>query len=463
MSAKTGKRPLRSLSAHEKLEAIRRVHDGESKASVARDIGVPESTLRGWCKNENKISYLSRQSSPETDESEPKDKRSKLEDPTMIQPFNLSLKNPSTTFTHTPNSESLYTPVDYSKHDMDTTPKTPQNLSIKTDTPKCTASQMTERERNRAELARLSIELGLNRPEMFTSNASGSTPGNLADLAANINLLSQWNNIVMQQQLLQNGQQSKKVAATPDTTTLVSSSGASTSSKHQSAKLPKEQQPVEDYIKCWLRTQEALLSNQSRTNLASSNGISSSATPTTTATTSTTLNSASALNGAYQSSWFWKWYKQLSYSQQSTTEKPILYQQLTKDTNDSENFSLEKACPNKANNNNYSNNNKSRSVLDNLLLINNNNVAVDKKDRSEDVLSPVEALEHGEKFMRWLESCSDPSVTAVQIMQFRALLTSVRNGADRRNNGDLSHNKTKVKRKWSEFFLSSSEEKRLFS
>lgn len=35
--------------------AIRRVHDGESKAAVARDIGVPESTLRGWCKSEHKI------------------------------------------------------------------------------------------------------------------------------------------------------------------------------------------------------------------------------------------------------------------------------------------------------------------------------------------------------------------------------------------------------------------------
>ncbi|KAL6423250.1 hypothetical protein ACFW04_010129 [Cataglyphis niger] len=50
-----GKRPLRALTPEEKLEAIRRVHEGESKASVARDIGVPESTLRGWCKAEHKI------------------------------------------------------------------------------------------------------------------------------------------------------------------------------------------------------------------------------------------------------------------------------------------------------------------------------------------------------------------------------------------------------------------------
>lgn len=39
----------------EKVSAIDRVHCGESKASIARDIGVPESTLRGWYKNENKL------------------------------------------------------------------------------------------------------------------------------------------------------------------------------------------------------------------------------------------------------------------------------------------------------------------------------------------------------------------------------------------------------------------------
>lgn len=35
-----------------KLEAIRRVYNGETKASVARAFRVPESTLRGWCKDE---------------------------------------------------------------------------------------------------------------------------------------------------------------------------------------------------------------------------------------------------------------------------------------------------------------------------------------------------------------------------------------------------------------------------
>lgn len=59
-----GKRPLRHLTASDKIDAIQRIHDGESKASVARDIGVPESTLRGWCKNEEKLRSMSLQSQP---------------------------------------------------------------------------------------------------------------------------------------------------------------------------------------------------------------------------------------------------------------------------------------------------------------------------------------------------------------------------------------------------------------
>ncbi|XP_032690771.1 uncharacterized protein LOC116853710 [Odontomachus brunneus] len=49
------KRHIKYFSLAEKVSAIDRVHGGESKASVARDIGVAESTLRGWCKSEHKI------------------------------------------------------------------------------------------------------------------------------------------------------------------------------------------------------------------------------------------------------------------------------------------------------------------------------------------------------------------------------------------------------------------------
>lgn len=102
MSTK-GKRPLRSLTPSDKINAIQRIHDGESKASVARDIGVPESTLRGWCKNEDKLRFMSRQTDKITADSlaeklgtsaailvGPPEKRQKL-DGTSV-PFNYSNK-----------------------------------------------------------------------------------------------------------------------------------------------------------------------------------------------------------------------------------------------------------------------------------------------------------------------------------------------------------------------------------
>lgn len=62
MSTSTkGKKGNHHLTASEKVVAIQRIHEGESKASVARDIGVPESTLRGWCKNEEKLRSMSLQ------------------------------------------------------------------------------------------------------------------------------------------------------------------------------------------------------------------------------------------------------------------------------------------------------------------------------------------------------------------------------------------------------------------
>uniref|UniRef100_A0A1I8MZX4 HTH psq-type domain-containing protein n=1 Tax=Musca domestica TaxID=7370 RepID=A0A1I8MZX4_MUSDO len=61
-----GKRPPRNMTATDKVYAIQRVRNGETKASVSRSIGVPESTLRGWCKNEQKLRFMSRQQQQQT-------------------------------------------------------------------------------------------------------------------------------------------------------------------------------------------------------------------------------------------------------------------------------------------------------------------------------------------------------------------------------------------------------------
>lgn len=461
MSSKAGKRPLRSLTAHEKLEAIRRVHDGESKASVARDIGVPESTLRGWCKNEDKISYLSRQSSPDTDESapglvEPKEKKVKLEEASPSQPYNLSKKG---------NVDSGSPGADYSKTDFDAAAAKPLNLNIKTDGYKTSA----ERERNRAELARLSVELGLNRPEMFFPNLNaaaggggggGSTSASLAELTTNINLLAQWNTLLLQHQKMQSN---VKVTTAPNdissTTTTTASATVNqyqpicstplknSDHKHKSSRLPKMDKAaataaaLDESVWYWLKTQPSMLG------LMTQNGLPPACnTPTTSSTSPTNNVNLSSPNfgdgiGEHSSSWFWKWYKQLPNPyplQQQLPEKPILYQQLTKekDPYNSENIVSEKAGAAA----NHKNNNctKARAVLDNLLCNNNNNLGMGKKI---EVLSQNEAIEHGEKFLEWLECCGEPSVTAVQIMQLRYLLSNIKN-----RNNDLQ-SRAKVKRK----------------
>lgn len=79
-----GKRPLRNLTPNDKVRAIQRIHNGETKASVSRDIGVPESTLRGWCKNEQKLRFMCRQLGSENLSGlagldTPPEKRAKLE------------------------------------------------------------------------------------------------------------------------------------------------------------------------------------------------------------------------------------------------------------------------------------------------------------------------------------------------------------------------------------------------
>jgi len=54
-AANTKRKFSRKITAIEKLEAVSRVLCGEKKAAVARDIDVPESTLRGWCKSPQNI------------------------------------------------------------------------------------------------------------------------------------------------------------------------------------------------------------------------------------------------------------------------------------------------------------------------------------------------------------------------------------------------------------------------
>ncbi|EDW33852.1 GL21906 [Drosophila persimilis] len=90
-----GKRPLRNLTPNDKVRAIQRIHNGETKASVSRDLGVPESTLRGWCKNEQKLRFMCRQLGPDhlgIDTHTPPEKRAKF-DLQLLPPKLATLPN----------------------------------------------------------------------------------------------------------------------------------------------------------------------------------------------------------------------------------------------------------------------------------------------------------------------------------------------------------------------------------
>ena len=45
----------KSYSVREKLVVVARVQNGESQANVSHDNGVPQSTIRGWLKDEQKL------------------------------------------------------------------------------------------------------------------------------------------------------------------------------------------------------------------------------------------------------------------------------------------------------------------------------------------------------------------------------------------------------------------------
>lgn len=66
---------------------------------------------------------------------------------------------------------------------------------------------------------------------------------------------------------------------------------------------------------------------------------------------------------------------------------------------------------------------------------NNNNNNSNKTDEEEKAKyldctddEDIEAIRHGEKFLQWLENCSNPRVTAVQLMQLRFLIAAIKSG-----------------------------------
>lgn len=84
-----------------------------------------------------------------------------------------------------------------------------------------------------------------------------------------------------------------------------------------------------------------------------------------------------------------------------------------------------------------------REILDDLLYNNNNDSKSNGKEDNDEssvvngnddestqvVNGPFKAIELGEQILKWLETYSDPNITAMQLMQFKALLNSIRTSA----------------------------------
>lgn len=341
-----------------------------------------------------------------------------------MQPYNLSMK-----------SNGSASPPEVAKPDV---------------LAKSSNSALTESERNRAELARLSVELGLNRPEMFLPTTNGGSPNSLSEINTSMGLLAQWNSIILQHQK----NQSAKVTAPADTSTSVGSYPTVTTppvERKPKTSKPEKEKPFDEAVWYWLKQQQNSLADVAR---PESRQKSNSLLSPVSVSSSTNVTSTSQLNDTNSSSWFWKWYKQYAESfplAHQIPDKPILYQQLTKDREsinyNSENINgdeeKEKSLP-------QAKTNKARAVLDNLLFNNNNNVtdlSCHKRESSPSGmdLGQLEAIEHGEKFLNWLECCSEPSVSAMQIMQFKYLLNNIKSSVDRKNLD--SQMRCKVKRK----------------
>lgn len=399
--ATKGKRPMRALTAGDKIEAIQRVNDGESKASVARDIGVPESTLRGWCKNEDKLRYMSsRRSSPDTDKSsdgEPHDKRARTESPAD----RASPPTPPATAPLVPlaplapaglDLRAAAAPADLSTRRPDPAlPTAPQPPPAPPRDPGAGAS-----------MSAISPLSGLAHLPPLSHAHLGLGFG---DIATNLSLLAQ----------LGPARALRSVRSPKPAHSSAQPRGRPPHGERRASKpaphLPKE---ADDALWYWLKTQQAMLE------LAAP-----PAAPR--APVAPPLDNA----------WFWQYYKQLggavpppddklrSASQvprdktAATAADNILYSQLMRGSS----RSYEAATAAVVGEDGIAHN-KARIVLDSLLF-NNNNEEPNPADSSWEA-GAAEALQHGDKFLSWLEGSGDPSVTRVHVHQLRALLHNLR-------------------------------------
>lgn len=458
---------MRALTAGDKIEAIQRVNDGESKASVARDIGVPESTLRGWCKNEDKLRYMSsRRSSPDTDKSsdgDPPEKRARTESPAPASPPGLDL--------------SATAPISLDR---------PVELTTRRNDPVLQPQPQPHphpRDRRAGEPG-ASVSMSAISPLSGLGHLPGLTHSHLGlsfnDIATNLSLLAQL------------GPGLGALTAAPASRALRSvrspkpahNGVLNLSDKHarakphhadiygdRRAKSNHHGKDVDDALWYWLKTQQAMLDLTAQTTPVHPLQLSKThdhSPPKPIAPTPPINPHTADYN---RNTWFWQYYKQFGGAMpppedklKSATQVPkeksenILYSQLTKGKTQEEEPSTrpptelqrEEQPSERARttepaqspgvgasaglndnkepgerpldiNRNVA---KARHVLDNLLF-SGEDTTTDTRP-GEETGSEWEALQHGDKFLAWLEGSGDPAVTRVHVHQLRSLLHNLR-------------------------------------
>lgn len=490
--ATKGKRPMRALTPSDKIEAIQRVNDGESKASVARDIGVPESTLRGWCKNEDKLRYMtSRLSSPDTDKSsdgEPSEKRARTESP-------AAPPSPAS------NCLDLTTPTVAATVVAAPHPPPPADAPVELTTRRAEPEPATAPPPRRPDPG-ASVSMSAISPLSGLAHLPGLTHSHLGlsfnEIATNLTLLAQLNpglsalSAQPASRALRSVRSPKPAHNSHNGVLNLNDKHRSKSHhssdlyRHSSSKsslhppTSTASQPVDDTLWYWLKTQQAMLDLTAQTTAAHPLQLGKTPEPNIPPKPVAPVPSVTAHLDYNRNSWLWQYYKQFggamplpddklkSASQvpKEKTSENILYSHLTKRKPEEERIattspvhsrpqhseitrethheprvaepaiSPEVNIENKEpmtekNQDSARNQTKARTVLDNLLF-NNSNEAAGKELKSsgnnegEWEAGAADALEHGDKFLAWLEASGDPSVTRMHVHQLRALLHNLR-------------------------------------
>ncbi|XP_020707727.2 protein distal antenna [Athalia rosae] len=427
-AARPGKRPLRALSAAEKMDAIQRVHEGESKASVARDIGVPESTLRGWCKSEHKIRGMARNScTPDSEAHSPASGSANAAN--NCNSSSLAGGNSEdegcTVRTKRQKTEEEGVPQggDRLKNEHRAAAPPLDGGQSKIDYAAIMASVAALRPEGGGSL--LLQQLGLLSKNLLQVPAGGGVGGSQGSGAV-VGLVENGLQYTRSAAAATKRQSQSTSAAAPTQPEAADKSEArngftpaaeapfapAPSSPRKTgdgqAKAKKENEnaggatgsagsavnnKVDEALWLWLTQQQQLLGQQSAIFNPGNN---------------------QDLGG----SWFWKWYKQYGFAPAAPTPPTPAKKSPTKARALLDNVL--------GNNNNINNNNENVMRSSNFEQQTANGGEQHQGDTQQQQLSTEEAVAHGEKFLKWLEKCSEPSVSRMQIMQFRYLLDNLK-------------------------------------